>query len=277
MKVVNRFVLKAGDEAKGVAKIVNGGGKNYVEASCAAAFDAVIANVGGKAVEIGDGGVEGEVRGVALFGDGVLVASGGEAVGFAPKTVQETVPEAAPEETGQETEVTSDQETVPEAAPEETGQETEVTSEEKPQPPTESAEDESAEAAQTAEEEPEELVEQGAPEDEHAPQRGGQGEFFKLIEQKLKELFDGRERASDLEALFPDSQWVRVDDGGEAAYVVGVVGDPVKFICYGVPDADGSAPPKGKEESRQWLPVPGGGGYWMMYQSAEDGSTLTAF
>ena len=38
MKVVNRFVLKAGDEAKGVAKIVNGGGKNYVEASCAAAL-----------------------------------------------------------------------------------------------------------------------------------------------------------------------------------------------------------------------------------------------
>ena len=234
MKVVNRFVLKDCGEAKGVAKIVNGGGKNYVEASCAAAFDAVIANVGGKAVEIGDGGVEGEVRGVALFGDGVLVASGGEAVGFAPKTVQETVPEAAPEETGQETEV-------------------------------------------TFEEKPEELVEQGAPEDEHAPQRGGQGEFFKLIEQKLKELFDGRERASELEALFPDSKWVRVDDGGEAAYVVGVVGDPVKFICYGVPDADGSAPPKGKEESRQWLPVPGGGGYWMMYQSAEDGSTLTAF
>lgn len=256
MKVVNRFVLKAGDEAKGVAKIVNGGGKNYVEASCAAAFDAVIANVGGKAVEIGDGGVEGEVRGVALFGDGVLVASGGEAVGFVPKTVQETVPEAAPEETDQETEVTS---------------------EEKPQPPTESAEDESADAEQGVEEKPEELVEQGAPEDEHAPQRGGQGEFFKLIEQKLKELFDGRERASELEALFPDSKWVRVDDGGEAAYVVGVVGDPVKFICYGVPDADGSAPPKGKEESRQWLPVPGGGGYWMMYQSAEDGSTLTAF
>ena len=256
MKVVNRFVLKDCGEAKGVAKIVNGGGKNHVEASCAAAFDAVIANVGGKAVEIGDGGVEGEVRGVALFGDGVLVASGGDAVGFAPKTVQETVPEAAPEETGQETEVTF---------------------EEKPQPPTESAEDESADAEQGVEEKPEELVEQGAPEDEHAPQRGGQGEFFKLIEQKLKELFDGRERASELEALFPDSKWVRVDDGGEAAYVVGVVGDPVKFICYGVPDADGSAPPKGKEESRQWLPVPGGGGYWMMYQSAEDGSTLTAF
>lgn len=256
MKVVNRFVLKAGDEAKGVAKIVNGGGKNYVEASCAAAFDAVIANVGGKAVEIGDGGVEGEVRGVALFGDGVLVASGGEAVGFAPKTVQETVPEAAPEETGQETEVTS---------------------EEKPQPPTESAEDESAEAAQTDEENPGETATESAPKEVQMPQKEGQGEFFKLIEQKLKELFDGRERASELEALFPDSKWVRVDDGGEAAYVVGVVGDPVKFICYGVPDADGSAPPKGKEESRQWLPVPGGGGYWMMYQSAEDGSTLTAF
>ena len=192
MKVVNRFVLKDCGEAKGIAKIVNGGGKNHVEASCAAAFDAVIANVGGKAVEIGDGGVEGEVRGVALFGDGVLVASGGEAVGFAPKTVQETEPEAAPEETGQETEVTS---------------------EEKPQPPTESAEDESADAEQGVEEKPEELVEQGAPEDEHAPQRGGQGEFFKLIEQKLKELFDGRERASELEALFPDSKWVRVDDG----------------------------------------------------------------
>ena len=250
MKVVNRFVLKDCGEAKGVAKIVNGGGKNYVEASCAAAFDAVIANVGGKAVEIGDGGVEGEVRGVALFGDGVLVASGGEAVGFAPKTVQETEPEAAPEETGQETEVTSEEKRV---------------------------EEESAETAQTDEEKPEETATESAPKEVQMPQKEGQGEFFKLIEQKLKELFDGRDRVSELEALFPDSKWVRVDDGGEAAYVVGVVGDPAKFICYGVPDADGSAPPKGKEESRQWLPVPGGGGYWMMYQSAEDGSTLTAF
>ena len=256
MKVVNRFVLKAGGEAKGVAKIVNGGGKNHVEASCAAAFDAVIANVGGKAVEIDDGGVEGEVRGVALFGDGELVASGGEEVGFAPRFVQETEPEAAPEETGQEEEVAS---------------------EEKPQPPTERVEEESAEAAQTDEEKPEETATESVPKEVQMPRKEGQGEFFKLIEQKLKELFDGRERVSELEALFPDSKWVRVDDGGEAAYVVGVVGDPAKFICYGVPDADGSAPPKGKEESRQWLPVPGGGGYWMMYQSAEDGSTLTAF
>lgn len=256
MKVVNRFVLKDCGEAKGVAKIVNGGGKNHVEASCAAAFDAVFANVGGETVEIGDGGVEGEVRGVALFGDGVLVASGGEAVSFASSPTQE--PDA-------------------EAAPEETGQETEVTSEEKPQPPTERVEEERAEAAQTDEEKPEETATESAPKEVQMPRKEGQGEFFKLIEQKLKELFDGRERASELEALFPDSKWVRVDDGGEAAYVVGVVGEPAKFICYGVPDADGSAPPKGKEESRQWLPVPGGGGYWMMYQSAEDGSTLTAF
>ena len=256
MKVVNRFVLKNCGEAKGVAKVVRGGGKNYVETSCAAAFDAVIANVDGEAIAVDANGVEGEVRGVALFGDGVLVASGGEAVDFAPKLVQEPEPEAAQEETVQEAEEVF---------------------EEKTQPPTESAEEERTEAAQTAEEKPEELVEQGAPEDEHAPQREEQSEFFKLIEQKLKELFDGRERVSELEALFPDSKWVRVDDGGEAAYVVGVVGDPVKFICYGVPDADGSAPPQGKEESRQWLPVPGGGGYWMMYQSAEDGSTLTAF
>ena len=265
MKVVNRFVLKRGGEANGVAKVVRGGDANYVEASSASAFDAVIANVDGEAVAVDEKGVKGTVRGVALFKGGELVASGGEEIEFEPAAESGQAAKVTPVEE-RKTEREPDGEILREVPPVEEPQQKPRLGEEVGAVP-----DEEKKINETA------APGAGAEKKEQKQREKGQGEFFRLIEQKLDELFDGREREPKLEALFPDSKWVRVDDGDEAAYVVGVVGEPAKFICYGVPDEDGSAPPKGKEESRQWLPVPGGGGYWMMYQSAEDGSTLTAF
>lgn len=253
MKVIQRFVLKSGGEAKGAAKVAAGSEGNYVEAVCALPFDAVVATSGNEAIEVRDGKpLPVGVDGVALYLGQELVASGGARAGYAPAYEGKTP--SATEENASGTAAASENfgKTKESGAAASGG--------EKPQ--TASAEsDEGRNIPQTSE------------------TTGGEtkeGGFFKLIEPKLTELFEGRERVSGLEAVFPDSKWVSVDDGDEPAYVVGVVGKPVQFICYGVPDADGSAPPKGREECRQWLPLPGGGGYWMMYQSADDGSTLTA-
>ncbi len=100
--------------------------------------------------------------------------------------------------------------------------------------------------------------------------------FFDKISDKIKKLFEENEKDSEMEGLIPGSRWARVrtEDGW---YVVGVVGDPAEFICYGVPADNASDPPDEKEGCRQWLEVvKGGRGYWMMYQSAETGETLTA-
>lgn len=100
--------------------------------------------------------------------------------------------------------------------------------------------------------------------------------FFDRIEQKIEKLFEENRPDVELSQLIPESRWVRVntEDGW---YVVGIVGDPAEFICYGIPDDNASNPPAEDEGCRQWLEVEKGGrGYWMMYQSAESGETLTA-
>lgn len=103
-----------------------------------------------------------------------------------------------------------------------------------------------------------------------------EGRFFDKIADKIEKLFSENEKDEELNSLIPDSRWARVktDDGW---YVVGVVGEPSEFICYGIPGDDPSDPPEEDEGCRQWIEVEKGGrGYWMMYQSAETGETLKA-
>lgn len=100
--------------------------------------------------------------------------------------------------------------------------------------------------------------------------------FFDRIADKIEKLFEENRPDAELSQLIPESRWARVntEDGW---YVVGIVGDPAEFICYGIPDDNASDPPAEDEGCRQWLEVEKGGrGYWMMYQSAENGETLTA-
>lgn len=104
----------------------------------------------------------------------------------------------------------------------------------------------------------------------------GEERFFDKISDKIEKLFKENEKDEELTALIPDSRWARVrtDDGW---YVVGVAGDPAEFIMYGIPADNASDPPEEDEGCRQWLEIEKGGrGYWMMYQSAESGETLTA-
>lgn len=102
--------------------------------------------------------------------------------------------------------------------------------------------------------------------------------FYKQIEASMLELFEKYESEEELNLLVPDSKWVRVPVDGQSFYVVGLIysdGKP-NLICYGVPDKDDSNPPENSNDCRQWLELEKGGrGYWMMYQSAISGQTLT--
>ncbi|MDE6614156.1 MAG: hypothetical protein K2K24_01470 [Clostridia bacterium] len=103
--------------------------------------------------------------------------------------------------------------------------------------------------------------------------------FYKKIEDNMQELFDKNEPDEELALLIPDSKWVRVSLGEDGYYVVGIIySDEVpNIICYGVPDKDGSNPPQSNENCRQWMEIEKGGrGYWMMYQSAQTGETITS-
>ena len=102
--------------------------------------------------------------------------------------------------------------------------------------------------------------------------------FYKKIEKNLDELFDTHQKDEELTLLIPSSKGVSVPIEGDGYYVVGVIeNDGVPdIICYGVPDKDDSNPPQNSSDCRQWMEIEKGGrGYWMMYQSAVSGETLT--
>ncbi len=102
--------------------------------------------------------------------------------------------------------------------------------------------------------------------------------FYKKIEDNMSELFEKNDRDEELSLLIPDSKWARVSLGDDGYYVVGIIysDDVPNIICYGVPDKDGANPPQSNENCRQWMEIEKGGrGYWMMYQSAQTGETLS--
>lgn len=103
--------------------------------------------------------------------------------------------------------------------------------------------------------------------------------FYKKIEENMQELFEKNDSDEELALLIPDSKWVRVSLGDDGYYVVGIIysDETPNIICYGVPDKDGSNPPQSDENCRQWMEIEKGGrGYWMMYQSAQTGETITS-
>ena len=84
-----------------------------------------------------------------------------------------------------------------------------------------------------------------------------------------------------LNALVPNSKWVRVDVDTDDYYVLGVLFDlssPI-FICYGVPGTRTVPPPREIAPAAVWLPLdrdhPDSDGFWMIYQSATDGKCIT--
>ena len=108
------------------------------------------------------------------------------------------------------------------------------------------------------------------------------GKFYDSIRSQLDELFESFPKEEYLCALLQGTDWVKVDyDDNGRYYTVGLIieDDVVKYICYGVPGKYQKMPPQELKGFCQWLPfdaaAPEGDGYWMMYQDAENGKSVT--
>lgn len=112
------------------------------------------------------------------------------------------------------------------------------------------------------------------------------GNFYSLIQPQLDELFAKFPHFLELEDLVANTEWVKVNylQDDKQHYILGKLydGEMVTHICYGIPaDSHAIAPPDSLADYCQWLPLDtknvDGAGYWVMYQSAEDGTNLQLF
>ena len=107
----------------------------------------------------------------------------------------------------------------------------------------------------------------------------GSASFYDGVADQLEKLFEKSERYGALEKLLPGSRWIRVDyDESGRYYLVGLIGDPVRYICYGVPGEYSPSPPPELAGYCQWLALdasdPSGKGFWIMYQDASTGKSV---
>lgn len=105
--------------------------------------------------------------------------------------------------------------------------------------------------------------------------------FFDGIKDQIQTLFNKFPAEEILQAIIPDSKWVKIDyeDKGEY-YVVGLLyeEDKIKYVCYGVPSTYSDEPPADLKGFAQWLPIDAskqdGFGYWLTYQDADTGENV---
>lgn len=104
-------------------------------------------------------------------------------------------------------------------------------------------------------------------------------DFYLAVKPQLDEMFICFPEDAALENAVPNSKWVSVN-GDDGNYVVGLIFnlDEVEYICYGVPYEKKSPPPDEIKYSCDWLPMTddeNGKGYYIIYQSAKTGKTLS--
>lgn len=105
--------------------------------------------------------------------------------------------------------------------------------------------------------------------------RGG---FYQKMRAEIEGLLISYPPAEELCAAIDGSKWVKISYGEDSFYVFGVIfsdGVP-KYICYGIPAKDASAPPASMQGLASFLGVKTqhGVGFWVMYQDADTGSSV---
>ena len=110
--------------------------------------------------------------------------------------------------------------------------------------------------------------------------RGRELSYYEQVSDQIEKLFTEGTRETELESLMPHTKWVRVDFSGDGRfYVVGLVGDKPDYICYGLPADYSPEPPDEISGYCGWLPLdvknPQGKGYWLLYQDADTGESVT--
>ena len=104
-------------------------------------------------------------------------------------------------------------------------------------------------------------------------------DFYGGIREKLDELFVIHPAESYLNALIPNSSWIKIYYDGDEYYVVGKLNENNRtvLIGYGVPGAKTSTPPKIADEIASYLAVEGikpYDGYWLIFQDANTGKIV---
>ena len=109
------------------------------------------------------------------------------------------------------------------------------------------------------------------------PIKGRKLAFYERIAGKIDELFKSGERDETLEKLLPQSKCVKVNYSETKSFSVGLIGEKPDYVCYALPGAFGSPAPEYLGEAA-FLPLdssdPEGKGYWLLYQNAQDGSSV---
>lgn len=105
--------------------------------------------------------------------------------------------------------------------------------------------------------------------------------FYNKIKKQLDELFLNNKPEETLETILPESKWIKIDYENESGYyALGIIYDNLKpkYVCYALPKSSPRPVPPDIKDYAQWLPLdvqkPNDSGYWIVYQDANDGSSL---
>ncbi|MGN0813852.1 MAG: hypothetical protein ACI4MH_01315 [Candidatus Coproplasma sp.] len=99
--------------------------------------------------------------------------------------------------------------------------------------------------------------------------------FYGRMEGDIKKIFADYPKEERLERAMEGSRWAKIGYGGGKYYAFGVIysDGKAKYLCYGVPSADGISCPRSLAGRASYMPVEGGG-FWIMYQDAFNGISV---
>ncbi len=105
--------------------------------------------------------------------------------------------------------------------------------------------------------------------------------YFK-VKEELDKLFTQYPQEQVLCKILPNANFVKIEIAAGRHYVIGIIreNEEVKYICYGLPTGHKTdLPPPALRGRVSFIPLSlfdlQGAGYWMLFQSANDGSCLT--
>ncbi len=118
----------------------------------------------------------------------------------------------------------------------------------------------------------------GSPQEDDpaAPPSLAGGGFYERMSGDIKKIFSTYARAAAIEDVIEGSRWAKITYGSNSHYAFGVIydGGNAKYLCYAVPVPAGAPCPESLKGRAAYVPVDGGG-YWVMYQDASTGISIT--
>ncbi|MBR6737305.1 MAG: hypothetical protein IKL82_02950 [Clostridia bacterium] len=104
--------------------------------------------------------------------------------------------------------------------------------------------------------------------------------FYAGVKEKVEELLSSYPKNEELEKLLPNSRFCKINYDSEKFYSVGIISenDCVTHLCYAV-KGNFSSVPTSLQPYCRFMPLspfaPYGDGYYLIFQNADNGETLT--